>query len=47
MFIGYKPECNGKHDSEIWKCYSCEKFILIEKQYQIGKNAKTMETRRL
>ena len=41
MFIGYKPEYNGKHNSEIWKCYSCEKFILV-KTIQDWKNAKAM-----
>ena len=42
MFIGYKPEYCGKHDSEIWKCYSCEKFILVETIVD-WKNAKTMK----
>ena len=42
MFIGYKPEHNGTHDSEIWKCYSCEKFIYI-KVITDWKNAQVME----
>ena len=42
MFIGYKPEYNGKHNSEIWKCYSCEKFILVE-TISDWKNAKAMK----
>lgn len=42
MFIGYKPEHNGTHDSEIWKCYSCEKFIYI-KTIVDWKNAQVME----
>ena len=41
-FIGYKPESNGKHNSEIWKCYSCEKFILVEIKPD-WENAKTLK----
>ena len=41
-FIGYKPESNGKHNSEIWKCYSCEKFILVEVKPD-WENAKTLK----
>ena len=42
MYIGESPENTaGKNNSEIWKCYSCEKFILV-KTIQDWKNAKVM-----
>ena len=42
VFIGRSPEDSGKEHSEIWKCYSCEKFILVE-TIQDWKNAKVMK----